>query len=111
MRVGKFLAPAFPQLARRTAQIPWELFLLNKDLLKIHVTSHHSKLYHTGKIAEVIMEGIHKRLHSMIKQKDRDIPDQKIFVRLVDNYCTISIDTSGDHLHCRGYRLETAKAR
>jgi putative N6-adenine-specific DNA methylase len=27
MRAGKFLAPAFPQLARRTAQIPWELFL------------------------------------------------------------------------------------
>lgn len=35
---------------------------------------------------------------------------QLILVRLVNDQCTISIDSSGDLLHRRGYRLATAKA-
>ena len=35
---------------------------------------------------------------------------QLIVVRLVDNVCTISVDSSGALLHRRGYRLDTAKA-
>jgi putative N6-adenine-specific DNA methylase len=37
-------------------------------------------------------------------------PAQLIFVRLVENRCTLSLDSSGALLHRRGYRLETAKA-
>jgi putative N6-adenine-specific DNA methylase len=33
-----------------------------------------------------------------------------VIVRLVNDECTLSIDTSGPLLHRRGYRLETAKA-
>ncbi len=38
------------------------------------------------------------------------VPPQLIIVRLVSNHCTISIDSSGELLHRRGYRLATAKA-
>jgi putative N6-adenine-specific DNA methylase len=37
-------------------------------------------------------------------------PPQQVLVRLVTNQCTISLDTSGELLHRRGYRLATAKA-
>jgi putative N6-adenine-specific DNA methylase len=37
-------------------------------------------------------------------------PPQLILVRIVDNLCTISIDSSGSLLHKRGYRLAAAKA-
>jgi len=37
-------------------------------------------------------------------------PPQQVLVRLVNNQCTISLDTSGELLHRRGYRLATAKA-
>jgi putative N6-adenine-specific DNA methylase len=33
-----------------------------------------------------------------------------IIVRIVNDHCTVSIDSSGELLHRRGYRLETAKA-
>jgi putative N6-adenine-specific DNA methylase len=36
--------------------------------------------------------------------------NQLVFVRLVGNRCTISVDSSGELLHRRGYRLATAKA-
>jgi len=38
------------------------------------------------------------------------LPAQQVLVRLVNNQCTISLDTSGELLHRRGYRLATAKA-
>jgi putative N6-adenine-specific DNA methylase len=41
------------------------------------------------------------------------VPDpatQQVLIRLVNNQCTISLDTSGELLHRRGYRLATAKA-
>ena len=41
---------------------------------------------------------------------NRRNPPQLIFVRLLHDKCTISIDSSGDLLHRRGYRLATAKA-
>jgi putative N6-adenine-specific DNA methylase len=37
-------------------------------------------------------------------------PPQLIIVRLVENRCTLSLDSSGALLHRRGYRLATAKA-
>ncbi|HEX9019168.1 MAG TPA: hypothetical protein VF806_08270, partial [Anaerolineaceae bacterium] len=37
-------------------------------------------------------------------------PAQLIVVRVAHDHCTISVDTSGELLHRRGYRLATAKA-
>jgi putative N6-adenine-specific DNA methylase len=37
-------------------------------------------------------------------------PPQLILVRLMSDHCTISIDSSGELLHRRGYRLVTGKA-
>jgi len=36
--------------------------------------------------------------------------NQRIFVRIEDNHCRISLDTSGPHLHQRGYRRRHAGA-
>ena len=41
---------------------------------------------------------------------DSMVQSQLILVRLVRDQCTISIDSSGELLHRRGYRLATAKA-
>jgi putative N6-adenine-specific DNA methylase len=41
---------------------------------------------------------------------DKETLAQTIIVRIVDDECTISLDSSGELLHFRGYRLATAKA-
>jgi len=38
------------------------------------------------------------------------VQPQLVFVRLVSDHCTISVDSSGELLHRRGYRLATSKA-
>ena len=48
-------------------------------------------------------------LHKYQEDSSADLA-QLIVVRLVNNLCTVSIDSSGALLHRRGYRLATAKA-
>lgn len=41
---------------------------------------------------------------------DVDNPDVRINIRIAENICTISLDSSGDSLHKRGYRKRTVAA-
>jgi 23S rRNA (guanine2445-N2)-methyltransferase / 23S rRNA (guanine2069-N7)-methyltransferase len=41
---------------------------------------------------------------------DRDAPDLRVNVHLVENVATVYLDASGDSLHLRGYRRQTGEA-
>ena len=58
-----------------------------------------SKLYHSGAVEERVREVL-----------DRPDGDQRVFVRILDDVVTVSLDTSGDSLHRRGYRGAAGKA-
>jgi putative N6-adenine-specific DNA methylase len=72
-------------------------------------------LYHETAVAERVAGAIEDRLgkpspvHKYQEDSGTDLP-QLIVIRLVDNLCTISIDSSGALLHRRGYRLASGKA-
>jgi putative N6-adenine-specific DNA methylase len=66
-------------------------------------------------VTERVMESIGSRLGQIPPTRKFDgeeegDPPQLIFVRLVENRCTLSLDSSGALLSRRGYRLATAKA-
>ena len=115
VRLGTFYAAAFSDLRRRARRLPWEGYLIPGQPAAFRVTSHQSRLYHTGAVAEYIAGAVADRLGKplTIRKFDEDpvtsLP-QLIVVRLVANHCTISLDSSGSLLHRRGYRLATAKA-
>ncbi len=114
MRLGTFYAAAFSELRKKASRLAWESLLRPDQPIALRVTCHQSKLYHSGAVAERVAGAIGDRL-------DRPIPLVKfdengeetpvlIVVRLVKDLCTISLDTSGAHLHRRGYRQAVAKA-
>jgi len=115
VRLGTFYAAAFSDLRRKARRLPWEGYLTPGQPAAFRVTSHQSRLYHTGAIIEYITGAIADRLGKppTVRKFDEDpvtnLP-QLVVVRLVDNHCTISLDSSGSLLHRRGYRLATAKA-
>jgi putative N6-adenine-specific DNA methylase len=81
----------------------------------MRVTCHKSRLYHSDAVARTLVKGIGNRLNqssTLLKFDENSIddPPQLIVVRLVQDKCTISIDSSGSGLHRRGYRLAAAKA-
>ena len=115
VRLGQFSAAEFPELRRKASRLPWENYLTPDRSIAFRVTCQKSRLYHEAAVAERVAGAVGDRLgkplsvHKYQEDSDLDLP-QLIGVRLVDNLCTISIDSSGALLHRRGYRLATAKA-
>ena len=112
VRQGDFNAKAFSELRKKASRLEWEQFLTQGQPIDIKVTCHKSRLYHQGAVAERVAAAISDRLGkpTPIRKSDQMRVTQLVFVRIVRDHCTISIDSSGQLLHRRGYRLATAKA-
>lgn len=128
VRAGGTYAATFSELRSKAARLPWERFLKPGQPVSIRATSHKSKLYHTDAVAERVAGAIGDALGqapTMLRAATAEADEgnaaggepaaelahtQLVVVRLVDDRCTISIDSSGALLHQRGYRLATGKA-
>jgi putative N6-adenine-specific DNA methylase len=114
-RLGNFFyATTFPELQQRLARLPWERFLTPRQPVSIHVTCHKSKLYHSDAVARTVSAALEQRLGGaspLLKAgEDSPQPPQLVLVRLAEDKCTVSVDSSGTLLHKRGYRQAVAKA-
>jgi putative N6-adenine-specific DNA methylase len=128
VRVAHFRATAFYELELHAKRIAWERFVRPHARVALRVTCRKSKLYHSDAVAERIAESIGRRVSGVDMEtsnardgddqsdgRDDDAstrsPERQLFiVRLVHDECTISVDSSGDLLHFRGYRQALAKA-
>ncbi len=113
LRIGSFKATGFRQLENKVAAIPWELYLPPVGLPNVHVTTRHCRLYHTDAIGQRFSAGIQRHLPdsgSNREDMDRRLSDPTVFIRGLDDRFTISIDSSGDHLHKRGLKRHHGKA-
>ncbi len=85
--------------------------------LAVRVTCRKSKLYHTKAVSERVVSALSEKLgrdivapHAQSNLDEDDTPPPTLMVRIEDNLCTVSLDSSGAHLHKRGYKERTAKA-
>jgi putative N6-adenine-specific DNA methylase len=85
----------------------------------VRVTCRKSKLYHSDAVAERVLSAIAESVSGSINAEPAEADDEAVesegksqlfVVRIVDDECEISVDSSGDLLHRRGYRKEVAKA-
>lgn len=114
-RLGNFFrATSFPELKQRFAALPLERFLSPGQPVSLRVTCHRSRLYHSDAVARTALAAIEARLGQpspLIKPlEETDQPPQLIVIRLLEDRCTVSADSSGALLHRRGYRQAVAKA-
>ncbi|WP_299356891.1 class I SAM-dependent RNA methyltransferase [uncultured Shimia sp.] len=105
-RIGAFRATSLRQLDHRARAFPWAEFLRPDVSVRVEVTSKKSKIYHQGAAAERIERAISEELGATVAP-DGEV---KLKVRIEDNLCTLSIDTSGESLHKRGHKIYTGKA-
>lgn len=121
VRLGSLRAIGFRELRKFASSLPWERYVTPGQPLALRVTCHKSRLYHSDAVAERVAAAAGDRLGKVpeLQKYDEDGEDrsatagtgpQLVVVRLLHDQCTISIDSSGDLLHRRGYRLATAKA-
>jgi len=125
LRLGRFHASTFYELERRARKLSWNEYLPEKGRVEVRVTCRKSRLYHSdavaervlGVIAQVAPAGVDLRAEGSSRaESDSEIENtqqagvQLFVLRIVNDECEISADTSGELLHRRGYRQEVAKA-
>ncbi len=111
LRIDTFTARSYPELFNKSRKISWEIFCGFSSSVSFAVSSKSSRLHHTENIETAIFDALQE---SMLKlgvsvNKSSDSPI-RFHIRFHEDKCTISIDTSGELLYKRGYRIEVAHA-
>jgi putative N6-adenine-specific DNA methylase len=105
-RIGSFRAMHLAQLDKRARKLPWGSFLRKDVPIHVEASCTRSRIYHSEAAAQRISRAIAEELGAPLKL-DADLV---IKVRIEDDLCTISIDTSGESLHKRGHKEAVGKA-
>ncbi len=105
LRLEEFAASDFPKLFKKLQRIAWHGLVRPETPLRFEVSSEKSRLSIKKRIESTAEDAIKKYFKTLKLAPSKNVPDeQRIFLRFVENICTLSIDTSGEHLHKRGYR-------
>lgn len=105
-RLAEFKVRDFPKLFEKIQKIPWGNFL-NGPGVEWQVAASKSRLNNEKRIEEVCSEAFAKvvgKIQGTAKTK------QTVYVRIHDDLCTLSLDSSGEHLHKRGWGLLKGEA-
>jgi putative N6-adenine-specific DNA methylase len=107
MRIAGFKASNFGNLEKKLLSIPWELYLTRSAIPLISTSTKHSRLYHKEAIDERVMASILNRSNLAEFLESPELKEsyaQQIFIRVVDDHFTLSLDSSGDLLYKRGLK-------
>lgn len=113
MRIAEFKAAGFGALEKRLREIAWELFLPVGEMPAVHVTARHSRLYHSEAVADRIRLALSERLATVSPGPlgaAGSAVAQQLFVRLLDDRLTLSLDSSGENLYKRGIKTHGGRA-
>ncbi|MCO6415051.1 class I SAM-dependent RNA methyltransferase [Siccirubricoccus sp. KC 17139] len=105
-RIAAFPAPHLAQLEARARRVPWGEVLRPDLPFRVEASCTGSRIYHSGAAAERVETAIRKTLGAPTS------PEAGILVRvrIERDVCTLSVDTSGELLHKRGYKEAVNRA-
>lgn len=97
-------------LYNQIRKIKWEDYLKPTGTLAVDATVHSQTFTHSQFVALKTKDAIVDRFREISGDRpnvDLRFPDLKVNVHIDRNQCTISLDTSGESLHRRGYKTDT----
>jgi 23S rRNA G2445 N2-methylase RlmL len=107
MRVARFRAEDDVQLYDGVRAVDWSRFLRSDGVLVVDAHTNQSALDHTRFVEQRVKDAVvdQFREHGGGRPSvDREHADLGIYAHLYRDRCTLSVDTSGDALHKRGWR-------
>jgi len=119
-RVHGFRAGVLEELFYKASVAPWELWLNPRIPLVVEARVERSRIRHEGEVERALLKAVAQRFRYLKIAPPAEGPKgpgrpegpqeggdrQRILVRLESNRVLISLDSTGEHLHRRGYRLE-----
>ncbi len=124
LRVMDFSARAPEDVYREAHECPWEAFLPAGVPLLVQASTSRSRLFGGGFLGRPLRDAIARHLRALglpdptwvdspaeevVDESDPEtspVPLQRLLARLDGNRLTLSLDSSGELLHRRGFRLE-----
>ncbi|PCJ62040.1 MAG: hypothetical protein COA79_04965 [Planctomycetota bacterium] len=105
VRIAEFYVGSYPELFQKLKRIHWEVFIGNHSAYSLKISAKKSRLHHTGNIGRTCEECIENTMNSFeLNIKNSKDASIKFYIRIFQDRCQISLDTTGDHLYKRGYR-------
>ena len=113
MKIGSFHAESFEELFQGTKALPWEDFIPeNGKFWVTKASSVKSKLFSPSDIQSIMKKAMVERMkqsyHTDWFQEDGESFPVRVF--LMKDEVTVTLDTTGNSLHKRGYRKLESKA-
>ncbi len=113
IQVGKFKAATFEELFQGIKSLPWEAYIPADGRFWVKkASSVKSKLFSPSDIQSVAKKAMVERMkqHYDTEWFSEDGAPYPVRIFLLKDEVTITLDTSGDSLHKRGYRTMTSRA-
>ena len=105
-----FKANSEQELYDNIKKLPWEKLMDVNGTLAIDSAVHSDIFTHSQYVALKSKDAIVDRFREKFGKRpdvDLDFPDLRINIHIENNFCNVSLDSSGDSLHKRGYRTAT----
>ena len=112
MRIEEFQAANFRRLKKKLRALPWELFVKPDRAVSFRVSSARSRLYHTKAVEQCAYEALDEAPGRGPRPSDNeaDTAPQTVFIRIVEDRVSLSLDSSGDNLYKRGLKVPGGRA-
>lgn len=109
IKIGEFAATTFDQLFDRVNALEWEKYIGAADAFPVNAVSVKSALHSEPAIQSIAKKAVVKRLQA--KNRTEILPENsgavfQIILKTNKDHFVVSIDTSGESLHKRGYRTQ-----
>ncbi len=104
-RVAEFRAMHPAQLDKRARRLEWGALIAAGTEVCVEAVCRKSRIYHAGAARDRVAGALEGAGAQVIKSGGL-----KVMVRIEDDLCTISLDTSGEALHRRGFKTAVGKA-
>ena len=114
LRFAHFKCRDIPKLYNKVSKLDWTSFYAGQNY-KFHISSQQSRLFDDRKIEKALKDGLD---HAIKKQEPKAKAKRRVettnhwhlFCRFDEDWCTLSIDTSGERLGLRGYKARVGMA-
>ncbi len=113
LQVGRFHAETFDELFEGIKALPWENYIpKNGKFWVTKASSIKSKLFSPSDIQSIAKKAMVERMKQYydVNWFEEDGAPYPVRIFLLKDEVMVTIDTSGESLHKRGYRLMTSKA-
>ena len=112
LKMGEFQALTFTELFEQTKALPWEEWIPLEGKFTVSATSVKSALFSVPDCQSIVKKAIVEKLKETypVDFFPETGPEYPVKLTLLKDRATLTIDTSGQGLHKRGYRVRDVAA-